>query len=348
MTERILILNVSGIGDFIDSTPALRFARKMRPAARISLLVSEKAYPLARTCPYMDEVISVPTSSGRSIPRLPDLPRWLKQIRQLRGQFDTAINLYGVASRGGAGWIRFLLVWSGASLTIGSNIGGLAPFYDRRLEGDAVPPDQVEQAVRILSLLDGSVLPEKQGQPELWIDTNTLEVSRNWVRSLPGSPIAVFLGGERRTRHEEPVRAEAWLAEIQQHWKVHPIVIGTTSDPGLPPNTHVEHTDLRGKSSLEKTAAIIASCSALITTHSSPQHFATIWNVPTVVLVGPGDAARYRPHLDAERLRMLRNPVVCSPCYYQDCPLPGLEKQKCMSGIPISAIVQAYSEVSQR
>jgi len=346
MTERILILNVSGIGDFVDSTPALRYTRRMRPTARISLVVSEKAYPLAKKCPYVDEVISLPTSSGKSIPRLQDMSRWLRQIRPLRAQFNTAINLYGVASRGGARWVRYLLAWSGATLTIGSNIGGLAPFYDRRIEGDMVSPDQIERSVRIVSLLDPSVPLEKQNQPELWIETSTLEESRSWVRSLPNTPIAVFLGGERRTRHEEPVRAETWLAEIQRQWMVHPILIGSFTDPGLPPNTHVKHTDLRGKSSLEETAAIIAACSALITTHSSPQHLASVWNVPTVVLVGPGDSARYHPHLEAERLRMLRNPVVCSPCYYQDCPLPGLEKQKCMTGISIAAIVRAFSEVS--
>jgi ADP-heptose:LPS heptosyltransferase len=346
MTERILILNVSGIGDFVDSTPALRYARRMRPGSKLSLMVSEKVYPLAKNCPYMDEVISVPTSAGRSIPRLNDVPRWLKQILPLRAQFDVALNLYDVASRGGAGWVRFLLAWSGAALTIGSNLGGLAPFYDRRIENQMISLNQIERSLRILSLLDPSVPQETQSQPELWIEPRTIESSRKWVRSLPGSAVAVFLGGERRTRHEKPVRAEAWLAEIQRLWRVHPILIGTASDPGLPSNTQVKHTDLRGKSSLEETASIIASCSALITTHSSPQHFATVWNVPTVVLVGPGDDNRYRPHLGAGRLRMLRNAVSCSPCYYQDCPLQGSERQKCMTGIPIDSIVQAFSHIS--
>jgi ADP-heptose:LPS heptosyltransferase len=346
MTERILILNVSGIGDFIDSTPALRHARQIRPSARIVLLVSEKALPLAKHCPYVDTVIGIPTSTGRSIPQWTDLPRWLQQIQHLRGQFDIAINLYGVASQGGAWWIRFLLAWSGARTTIGSNIGGLASFYTRRIEAGETSADQIERSVRIVSLLDPSAFIDPPLRPELWISETVLDETRRWMKALDGSPATVFLGGERRTRHEAPERAETWLAEIQKRWRVQPVVIGSTSDPGLPPRSSVTHTDMRGKTSIEETAAIIASSSCVITTHSSPQHFASVWNIPTVVLVGPGDADRYRPHVDPGKLRLLRNPVPCSPCYYQDCPLPGAEKQKCMTGISIESIVQAFSEVS--
>ena len=72
--KNILVLNVSGIGDFVDSTPALAALRRRRPLDRLVLVVAEKTLPLARTCPHVDEVIGMPTRPGRGVPRLVDLP----------------------------------------------------------------------------------------------------------------------------------------------------------------------------------------------------------------------------------------------------------------------------------
>jgi ADP-heptose:LPS heptosyltransferase len=63
------------------------------------------------------------------------------------------------------------------------------------------------------------------------------------------------------------------------------------------------------------------------------------------VLVGPGDNSRYRPHLDPDQMVMLKNAVPCSPCYYQDCPLPANENKKCMTGISPDSVVQAFAKV---
>ena len=84
--ENILITNVSGIGDFVDSVPALRLLRRSKPEARITLLVSTKVAPLARLCPYVDEVIDLPTSAGSSTPAWDGLCRWAASFWRLRAQ----------------------------------------------------------------------------------------------------------------------------------------------------------------------------------------------------------------------------------------------------------------------
>jgi ADP-heptose:LPS heptosyltransferase len=311
MPERILILNVSGIGDFIESTPTLRHIRQLYPESRITLAVAEKVFALAARCPYVDDVVALPTSAGRSIPKWKDVPRWIGRIWPLRGRFDRAINLYRIASKAGGLWIRLLLSWSRARIRVES----------------------------------GGVTVKDRTGPELWIAGNVLQTTREWLQSLDGEPVAIFLGGERRTRHEDPKRAEVWLKDIQTRWGIHPIIIGSRSDPGLPEATNIRHTDMRGKTDLEHTAAIIACSRALITTHSAPQHFAGVWNVPTVVLVGPGDDELYHPQLPSDRVRMFRHPVPCAPCYHNDCPLPGVQNKKCMTGITPAAIVEGFGEI---
>jgi ADP-heptose:LPS heptosyltransferase len=346
-TERILILNVSGIGDFVDSTPSLHLARKLRPDAWITLAVSEKVFPLARSCPYVDDVVALPTSGGRNIPHWKDSIRWMRGARRLRG-FTTAINLYAVATRAGAWWMRTLLAWSGAKTTIGSNTAGRAPFYSRHLTREAIPEDQIQRGLKVIGLLEEREPPAAPPAIELWIEEKIMAGVREWMQKqagLTGPPVIVFLGGDRVSRHESPERAEAWLGAIQQRWNIHPILIGLATDPGLPRSTKLRHTDLRGQWTIEQSAALISCGAALITTHSAPQHFASVWQTPTVVLVGPGDFRRYRPHMDPEKLRMLRNPVDCSPCYFMQCPLQGADHQKCLTGITVESIVQAFGEV---
>ena len=345
--ERILILNVSGIGDFIDSTPALHLARQLRPQAWITLAVSEKAFPLARTCPYVDEVVALPTSSGRNFPHWKDSLRWMRRILRLR-RFTTAVNLYAVATTAGAWWIRSLLAWSGAKVTIGSNTAGRAPFYSRSLQLETIPEDQIDRGLKVMGLLEERLPSAARPAIELWIPAEIMASVRHWLQTragLEGPPVIVFLGGERLSRHESPERAEAWLQAIQRQWRIHPIVIGSATDPGLPAATKVTHTDVRGQWSIEQSAALISCGAALITTHSAPQHFASVWQIPTVVLVGPGDATRYRPHMDAEKMRVLRHPVDCSPCYFRQCPLPGGDHKKCLTGISVESIVQAFGQV---
>src|SRR6185436_2712007 len=171
--------------------------RRIYPLADITLAVAEKVQTLAQHCPYANRVVALPTSPGRSIPLIEDLPRWFRTIRPLRNQFDTAINLYGIASRSGGYWMHFLLSWSGAQKVI---------------ESDAA------------TKLDPPVPAEELRRPELWLSADTMNATATWIRNLPAPPVAVFLGGERRTRHESPERAVIWLKAIQEHWHVHPIV----------------------------------------------------------------------------------------------------------------------------
>ena len=330
--ERILLLNISGIGDFVDSTPALRHARQLRPNAWFTLVVAEKAFPLARCCPYVNEVISLPTSSGKASPKLKDSIRWLRGVWQLRRKFDIVLNLYAVASRRGMWWSNVFSQWCGTGRTITtSNADGIR-------SGASHPMD-------IVSLLAETPQDYESDKFELWLSRESLDRARDLLSHIPENKIVVFLGGERRTRHESSERAELWLSEIQRRWGVIPVIIGTSRDPGLLPQTTIRHTDLRDKCNIEETAAIVSKAAALITTHSAPQHFASVWQIPTVVIVGPGDVERYHPNLQKDRVQLLRNPVDCSPCYYDECPWTGSEKKKCITGIAPEAIVLAFEKI---
>ena len=59
MTNDILIVKLSGIGDVVLSLPALHAIRQANPGAKISFLVGNAAAPLLFNHPDVDEVLSI-------------------------------------------------------------------------------------------------------------------------------------------------------------------------------------------------------------------------------------------------------------------------------------------------
>src|SRR5579875_2073541 len=52
--ESILVIKLDRVGDFVLASPFLRGLRASAPKARIDLVVTPEAFPVAEHCPYVD------------------------------------------------------------------------------------------------------------------------------------------------------------------------------------------------------------------------------------------------------------------------------------------------------
>ncbi|MBI2060512.1 MAG: glycosyltransferase family 9 protein [Nitrospirae bacterium] len=350
--RRILVLNVSGIGDFVDSTPAVRILRNRAPRSRLTLLVSEKALPLAERCTDADEVLALPTSRARSAPSLGDWPRWLRRVASLRGRFDVVISLHHVSSGLGGWWLRLFLGWLGAPETVGRNTANRAPFFTNRLDEDDRPADQMERmAALVRTVGSAGEGGEPSLRPHLRLRSEEIEEARAFIhhhdwRGLSGPLVAVALGGERPTRRLPADRVETLVRLLQDKFAIRPVVWGKGADPGIPPSSGICHLDARGRFDLVRSAAVLAVSDLILTTYSAPQHLAGIWDKPTLVLVGPGDGITHRPHVSPGRSVMLAHSVPCAPCYHWACPNPVAENQSCLRGIAEEEVLRAFERLS--
>jgi len=345
--EKILVLNVAGIGDCIDSIPALLRLRRFKPGAFVRLVVSEKSAPLACCFPMVDDVVGLPTSRGQALPKWGDSLRWGWAVAGLRDRYAMVINLYRTASWAGRSWMRFISVLAPSPVRIEpirmtanrlrscNQVEDFLQIVDRIAPGADAPSHALQPKTQEGLVLPPNVMSEVQ---------RSLNCLTDW-KGLTGPLVVVALGGDRRTRHESPERAERWLALLQERWRVRPILIGTARDPGLPAGSTVRHVDVRGRWDIVQTAALIASADVVVSTDSAPPHLAAVWMIPTVILVGPGDATRYRPSLSDDALRQLRHAVPCAPCYYDICPFQGADHQRCMSHIAPEEVARAFGEL---
>ncbi len=350
---RILVVNVSGIGDFVDSTAALSRLRRARPDARIVLLTSEKVLPLATSCPFIDAAVGLPTARASAMPRLRDAARWLWRIRRILFRCPQAIWLYPVTSRRGAAFVRTLLFLAGARDSAGAVAEGVRSPFARTLPLPGLPVRQAEQFLEVVrfAVPEAAGLPDEPARPDLRLSEAARAAARAFLESgvSPGARagplVAVFLGGDRKTRHEDPARAGRWMSELQSSSGVRFVLLGTPGDPGIAPESGVRFLDARGRFDIPGSAALLGLADALVTTHSAPQHIAGALGVPTVVLAGPGNIERFRPALPGEKMRILRQEVPCAPCDHDICPRDPAGFKACLFGIPPADIAAAVRAV---
>ena len=98
--------------------------------------------------------------------------------------------------------------------------------------------------------------------------------------------------------------------------------------------------DRVGTLPLRALAAVVASADAFAGNDSFPFHLAAAAQVPALVLVGPG-AARWSAY-PTGHVRVLREPVICSPRHGEECPVyTTCPHGACMRSIRTEMVVEA-------
>ena len=81
-------------------------------------------------------------------------------------------------------------------------------------------------------------------------------------------------------------------------------------------------------------AALYDHAACVVVNDTGPMHLAVARSAPLVALIGPSET-RFLP--SGEDSIVLRHPVVCSPCYYFDCPM----ETHCMTLISVKEVESA-------
>ena len=97
--RRVLVIRNDKLGDFMLAWPALAMLRSNLPQTRVSVLVPSYTEPLARACPYIDDVIVDPKLPG-------EWRNGQALARVLRPAcFDAVITLFSRFDTGLASWL---------------------------------------------------------------------------------------------------------------------------------------------------------------------------------------------------------------------------------------------------
>ncbi|MGQ9681934.1 MAG: glycosyltransferase family 9 protein [Anaerolineae bacterium] len=292
MVRRIAVLRALYLGDFLCAEPALRALKDRYPLADLYYIGLPWIEPLLRRYDSVSAFWPFPGCAGiAEVPHCPERTEaFLAQAQQLH--LDLAVQMHGsgpesndfVASLGARVSLGYTPDGEASPLTLA------APY----------PGDHVHETRKWLALVAhvGATAP---AQPRLPIlpeeEQEAADLLRPLERARPA--VALHVGSRDTGRRWQP---ERFAALANQLWDTYGCQIVLTGSPDDAPLTravqracHAPLLDLTGRTSVGTLAALLQHVNLLVTNDSGPSHVAWACGVPSVVLFGPTDPARWAP-----------------------------------------------------
>ncbi len=98
--------------------------------------------------------------------------------------------------------------------------------------------------------------------------------------------------------------------------------------------------NLAGKTTLGEMIACLKKCQVFVSNDSGPMHLSALLGVPLVAIFGSVEIKSTQPW-GLNPIRILHQPVDCSPCLLRDCP----RDHACMDRITVDDVYQKVSEL---
>ncbi len=325
----ILLIRLRMIGDVVFTTPAIRAVRRQFPDARISYLVEEAAAPIVRGNPHLDEVITIPLTSG--LARVADDWRIGAELRRRR--FDMVIDFHG-GPRGS--WLTWL---SRAPTRIGYTVAGRSWMYTTAVARPRGlrPRHSVQNQWDLLSAI-GIAPPDAARDPVEM--TERADVRQSVDRRLAACGVAAdarlivihVSAGNPFRRWPLPRFAETAAALVREDPQR---VVILTSGPSeaaaadevgraareLSGAGHAVRIARCGEFDLPELRALIGRAALFIGGDSGPLHIAGTTLTPVVGLYGPTLPVRSRPWRDETVPSEVAevDGLSCRPCDQRSC-----------------------------
>jgi heptosyltransferase II len=316
---KILVIALSGIGDALMFTPALKLLRKNLPNAKIDALVMYRgAQEIYSSNPNLNKVIHFNFMEEGAF-------KSFKFLFQLRKKYDASINVYP-SNRKEYNLINFFI---GAKKRAGivylrknkSNFGFLNNI--RVLENDDV--HNVQANIKLCEALIGrkfnEELPLEYPIPEdenvsasKFFNDAGVSADELVVGFHPG---CATLKNHIKRRWEPEKFANLGKKLIKDH-SAKILIFGGPEEKELKDKIHLlidsKNSFVVEAESLTKSAAIMHRCNVLITNDSSQMHIAAALGLKVVAIIGPTNHKYIYPWKTEHQIVSLN--LDCAPCFF--------------------------------
>ena len=338
--QRILVVKLDHIGDFVTALPAIRSLKHVFPHAKISILAGPSTRVLASMEVAIDEFIEFSFFHARSeLGTLELTPEDFAALaRQLKpGRFDLAVDLRKHLST------RDVLRYTGARFLAGFDYMGQFPFLDIAVEWDGDKALQSKRAhviddlLMLIAAIDRATISDRSVMRPGIEPTPMAELPAHVQRLFRKAVVAIHPGAGNATKQWPVTHFSALIDLLVERNDVNILLVGGPNEVEIA-DTLMESVlypdavaSMAGQTSLDVLPRLLAACALYIGNDSGPKHIAAAMGMPTIgIHSGVVDATEWGPV--GERAVAVRRNMTCSPCYLAvaaDCPR-GLA---CLSGL---------------
>jgi lipopolysaccharide heptosyltransferase II len=285
--KKVLILSLSGIGNYLMQTPAIAALKKHFPDYEITLWLAPRgAEVLARNNPDIDRVIVLPIKTSAL--------SHVKQVWQLRKErFDIGIMLSSGQLLKGAAYL-FL---AGIPVRIGHQYPFRGSPHSSFLLTQSAPEEpnvhDIEQNLNLLKLLDSSYTIQPTTY-NLLIPDEAKAKARDIINQLNLTPERKLIGFHMGAAPHFPWKRwpleyfiEVGKALIEQH-NAHILLFGGEDEEALKMKVKNQlHEASIIETDLLTTAALMQRCKFILSNDSGLMHLAAASGVTVYALFGP-------------------------------------------------------------
>jgi heptosyltransferase II len=313
MTDAILVVGPSWVGDMVMAQSLFLRLRERRPAAPIDVLAPGWSLPLIARMPQVRKGIEMPLGHGA----------------------------FGFGVRRGIGQTLRAQRYAQAIVLPGSWKAALVPFFARiprrtgfrgelryGLLNDIRPLDEgvlqttVQRFVALAE--DGPVTAAPSVPAPRLVADGTLGPALVAKLGLDDRrAVALMPGAEYGPSKQWPAEYYGQLAALLAQAGAQPWIFGSAKELELGEQIRAisggQAVNLCGKTALADVVDLAARCRAVVTNDSGLMHVAAAAGVPVVALYGSSTPDFTPPLTDRKHIHYLR--LSCSPCFERTCPL---------------------------
>jgi len=359
--QRIALLKLDGIGDFILATGFLRTVHQEWPQAKITLFCRQPIGDMARQQFPGWSVVEIPQK--RSAIREIWQDKSTRRLLQFQPPFDLLIDLRtyrDFLDEVVTSWIpaHYKLACQNPYRvnTDWSRWPDDQRIYDQLLKIPADGDARVAQDIQSYQFLARWLFPQmptlKNALPRLTLDpaaeTHVANVLATQFQLTAQQPFLLVCPGTSSPTKEYPIPALAEAIQTVAARHSLPILItGSRSDARTTKplyellKNQCRVIDVSGQFNLAQHPALVARARAVLSMDTGHAHFAGALGTPTVVILGGGQFGLFAPWGESPTYRWLTHSLPCFGCHWV-CSQSYI---KCIQDIPVPAIINALSEV---
>ena len=341
--QRILLIQLSAIGDTILAIPTIRAIRNRFPNAHLAMVASSINLQYLEGCPYIDQHIPCRLEELMKSPR--NLIAFMSALRHRK--FDCVIDFEH--------WARFsalIAYGSGASRRIGFRSSVQHRHYLFSDVVEHVPGQhEVVNFLKIARLLGCTM---RETDLEVWLKQEDLDWAKEFFNEMgidPNRPVIAIhpeagRRGEPRRRFPQD-RFVSVIDALVERYKAQIILTGAPSEIELSKEIASQIRSscvvAAGKTEINQLAALFSNADLVICGNCGPMHLAAAAGTPVIALHGPTNPSQWAPWGTGHTI--LQVDVPCSPClnlgFEYGCSALSDGTSPCMHTIQVGEVLKA-------